>query len=63
VKKAPSIGLNVITLMLCSDRTLLKTILGAIAREADILRIHDLAKIYDVCQVADAIERSKLLDL
>jgi dihydropteroate synthase len=31
---------------------------GAIARGADILRVHDVAQMYDVCRVADAIERS-----
>ena len=31
---------------------------GAIARGADILRVHDVAEMYDVCRVADAIERS-----
>ena len=31
---------------------------GAIARGADILRVHDVAQMYDVCQVADAIERN-----
>ena len=30
---------------------------GAIARGADILRVHDVAQMYDVCRVADAIER------
>ena len=30
---------------------------GAIARGADILRVHDVAEMYDVCRVADAIER------
>jgi dihydropteroate synthase len=36
---------------------------AAIARGADILRVHDVAKMYDVCRVADAIERSKLLNI
>ena len=31
---------------------------GAIARGADILRIHDVPEMYDVCRVADAIERN-----
>ena len=31
---------------------------GAIARGADILRVHDVAQMYDVCRVADAIERN-----
>ncbi|MGL5832184.1 MAG: dihydropteroate synthase [Waterburya sp.] len=31
---------------------------GAIARGADILRVHDLQEMYDVCRVADAIERN-----
>lgn len=31
---------------------------GAIARGADILRVHDLPEMYDVCRVADAIERN-----
>ena len=31
---------------------------GAIARGADILRVHDVKQMYDVCRVADAIERS-----
>ena len=31
---------------------------GAIARGADILRVHDVAEMYDVCRVADAIERN-----
>ena len=30
---------------------------GAIARGADILRVHDVAQMHDVCRVADAIER------
>jgi dihydropteroate synthase len=30
---------------------------GAIARGADILRVHDVLEMYDVCRVADAIER------
>jgi dihydropteroate synthase len=30
---------------------------GAIARGADILRVHDVHEMYDVCRVADAIER------
>jgi dihydropteroate synthase len=30
---------------------------GAIARGADILRVHDVQEMYDVCRVADAIER------
>lgn len=30
---------------------------GAIARGADILRVHDVSQMYDVCRVADAIER------
>lgn len=30
---------------------------GAIARGADILRVHDVPEMYDVCRVADAIER------
>jgi dihydropteroate synthase len=30
---------------------------GAIARGADILRVHDVQQMYDVCRVADAIER------
>ena len=30
---------------------------GAIARGADILRVHDVTQMYDVCRVADAIER------
>ncbi|MGL5077727.1 MAG: dihydropteroate synthase, partial [Waterburya sp.] len=29
---------------------------GAIARGADILRVHDVAEMYDVCRMADAIE-------
>ena len=33
---------------------------GAIARGADILRVHDVTKMYDVCRVADAIERNFL---
>ena len=32
---------------------------GAIARGADILRVHDVAQMYDVCRVADAIERNQ----
>ncbi|MEN9566651.1 MAG: dihydropteroate synthase [Cyanobacteriota bacterium] len=31
---------------------------GAIARGADILRVHDVSQMYDICRVADAIERS-----
>lgn len=31
---------------------------GAIARGADILRVHDVAEMYDVCRIADAIERN-----
>ncbi|MEL7008561.1 MAG: dihydropteroate synthase [Cyanobacteria bacterium J06588_4] len=31
---------------------------SAIARGADILRVHDVAQMYDVCRVADAIERN-----
>ena len=31
---------------------------GAIARGADILRVHDVTQMYDVCRVADAIERN-----
>ena len=31
---------------------------GAIARGADILRVHDVSEIYDVMRVADAIERN-----
>ncbi|MEY2830935.1 MAG: dihydropteroate synthase, partial [Cyanobacteriota bacterium] len=31
---------------------------GAIARGADILRVHDVQQMYDVCRVADAIERN-----
>ena len=31
---------------------------GAIARGANILRVHDVAQMYDVCRVADAIERN-----
>ena len=31
---------------------------GAIARGADILRVHDVSEMYDVCRVADAIERN-----
>lgn len=31
---------------------------GAIARGADILRVHDVPEMYDVCRVADAIERN-----
>jgi dihydropteroate synthase len=31
---------------------------GAIARGADILRVHDVRQMYDVCRVADAIERN-----
>jgi dihydropteroate synthase len=34
---------------------------GAIARGADILRVHDVKEMYDVCRVADAIERSSIL--
>lgn len=30
---------------------------GAIAKGADILRVHDVPEMYDVCRVADAIER------
>ena len=30
---------------------------GAIAKGADILRVHDVTQMYDVCRVADAIER------
>ena len=33
---------------------------GAIARGADILRVHDVAQMYDVCRVADAIERNPI---
>lgn len=33
---------------------------GAIARGADILRVHDVQEMYDVCRVADAIERNFL---
>ncbi len=31
---------------------------GAIAKGADILRVHDVAEMFDVCRVADAIERN-----
>ncbi|MGB5633484.1 MAG: dihydropteroate synthase [Waterburya sp.] len=31
---------------------------GAIARGADILRVHDVSQMYDICRVADAIERN-----
>jgi dihydropteroate synthase len=31
---------------------------GAIARGADILRVHDVGQMYDICRVADAIERN-----
>ncbi|MEL6500037.1 MAG: dihydropteroate synthase [Cyanobacteria bacterium J06623_1] len=31
---------------------------SAIARGADILRVHDVAQMYDVCRVADALERN-----
>ena len=31
---------------------------GAIARGADILRVHDVKEMYDVCRVADAIEHN-----
>jgi dihydropteroate synthase len=31
---------------------------SAIARGADILRVHDVPEMYDVCRVADAIERN-----
>ncbi len=31
---------------------------GAIARGADILRVHDVSQLYDICRVADAIERN-----
>ena len=31
---------------------------GAIARGADILRVHDVAEMFNVCKVADAIERN-----
>ena len=31
---------------------------GAIARGADILRVHDVKEMYDICRVADAIERN-----
>ncbi|MGL5944207.1 MAG: dihydropteroate synthase [Waterburya sp.] len=31
---------------------------GAIARGADILRVHDVAEMYDVCRMADVIERN-----
>lgn len=31
---------------------------SAIAKGADILRVHDVAEMYDVCRVADAIERN-----
>ena len=31
---------------------------GAIAKGADILRVHDVSQMYDVCRVADAIERN-----
>ena len=31
---------------------------SAIARGADILRVHDVAQMHDVCRVADAIERN-----
>lgn len=31
---------------------------SAIARGADILRVHDVSNMYDVCRVADAIERN-----
>jgi dihydropteroate synthase len=31
---------------------------GAIARGADILRVHDVPEMYDVCRMADAIERN-----
>lgn len=33
---------------------------GAIARGADILRVHDVPQMYDVCRVADAIERNAI---
>ena len=33
---------------------------GAIARGADILRVHDVVQMYDVCRVADAIERNAI---
>ena len=33
---------------------------GAIARGADILRVHDVIQMYDVCRVADAIERNPI---
>ncbi len=31
---------------------------GAIAKGADILRVHDVAEMYDICRMADAIERN-----
>ena len=34
---------------------------GAIARGADILRVHDVRQMYDVCRVADAIERNFII--
>ncbi len=34
---------------------------GAIAKGADILRVHDVAQMYDVCRVADAIERNFII--
>ncbi len=37
------------------------TCYGAIARGADILRVHDVQEMYDVCQVADAIERDFII--
>lgn len=33
---------------------------GAIARGADVLRVHDVKEMHDVCRVADAIERNPL---
>ena len=33
---------------------------SAIARGADILRVHDVTQMYDVCRVADAIERNAI---
>lgn len=35
---------------------------GAIAKGADILRVHDVAEMYDICRVADAIERNFIRD-
>jgi dihydropteroate synthase len=36
---------------------------GAIARGADILRVHDVQEMHDVCRVADAIERVRNSEL